>query len=449
MRSNTTSVSTGTVTHEGARVAPASAIERLRRLTMTCLLWEDGFYVDGQTSAQAIKKLVSYLVRHGRANEVYRVAHEAKHRSHLRHVPLYLARLLAKKGGITGDQLAALINRVDDIPEFLALYRGTRSPGREPLSRQVKKGLRKAFLSFTPWQLARYRKNKAAFSLQDALLLLHVRPTPALAETCARLAAGTLAAADTWEKQLSMGGDKAEVFTRLILDKKLGALATLRNLRGMKQAGVDMTLVNTWLKEMPVERLLPFQFIKALEFAPELEEGLDAAMLRCLDSCGTRLSGKTILLLDTSGSMDSRLSRNSELNRCDTAKGLAILFSAVCPDIHLFEFSHTCHQVETADLHGLALLSRLSQPDGGTDIDLAVWTAMKTYPDAERLVILTDEQSMTDITYPDLPPQTYVINIAGCHNGVGYARRITHINGWSEHVVDFIVELERQEKQHG
>ncbi|HOG65562.1 MAG TPA: TROVE domain-containing protein, partial [Spirochaetota bacterium] len=402
----------GTLTHEGARVLPASAIERLRRLTMTCLLWEDGFYVDGHTSAQAIKKLVSYLVRHGRAEEVYRVAHEAKHRSQLRHVPLYLARLLAKKGAITGDQLAALINRVDDIPEFLALYRGTRAPGREPLSRQVKKGLRKAFLSFSPWQLARYRKNDAVFSLRDALLLLHVRPTPELAETFARLAAGTLAASGSWEKELSQGQNKAEVFTRLIQEKKLGALATLRNLRGMQAAGVDMSLVHDWLTRMPVERLLPFQFVKALEYAPELMEGLNTAMLRCLASSSTRLEGTTLLLIDTSGSMESTLSKNSELTRCDAAKGLAILMAEVCPMVHIFEFNHECRSVEQGDAHGLALLSQLSAPDGGTDIDRAVQTALEAHPDAGRLVILTDEQSTSDITHPDLPQRTYIVNVA-------------------------------------
>ena len=49
---------------------------------------------------------------------------------------------------------------------------------------------------------------------------------------------GKLAAPDTGEVALSAGKDKREVWERLFAERKLGAIALLRNLRNMRAAGV-------------------------------------------------------------------------------------------------------------------------------------------------------------------------------------------------------------------
>ena len=53
--------------------------------------------------------------------------------------------------------------------------------------------------------------------------------------------------------------------------------------------------------------------------------------------------------------------------------------------------------------------------------------------------MITDEQSHDHVPAPSA--RGYVINMASNRNGVGYGAW-THVDGWSEAVVDYIAELE-------
>jgi len=57
----------------------------------------------------------------------------------------------------------------------------------------------------------------------------------------------------------------------------------------------------------------------------------------------------------------------------------------------------------------------------------------------DRLIVITDEQSHDRV--PAAKGKGYVINVASARNGVGYGEW-THIDGWSEAVIDYIAELE-------
>lgn len=58
----------------------------------------------------------------------------------------------------------------------------------------------------------------------------------------------------------------------------------------------------------------------------------------------------------------------------------------------------------------------------------------------DRLVVITDEQSSDNVSGPS--GRGYVINVASNRNGVGYGKWV-HVDGFSEAVVDYIVELEQ------
>src|SRR5580698_11107890 len=105
-----------------------------------------------------------------------------------------------------------------------------------------------------------------------------------------------------WEVALSAGADKREAWERLLREQKLGALALLRNLRNMREAGVDESLVLAALSSMSTARVLPFRFLAAARYAPQWEEALEQAMLTCVAG-QEKLRGKTIVLVDVSGSM--------------------------------------------------------------------------------------------------------------------------------------------------
>jgi hypothetical protein len=417
----------GLRTHEGAPAKHITVELQLRRSVLACLLWESQFYEDGVEIAGRIKELVPKVA----PEKVAALAVEARTQMKLRHAPLMLVREMARHAThrkLVAETLEQVIQRADELAEFVAIY---WKDGRVPLSAQVKKGLAAAFGKFDEYALAKYNR-EGPIKLRDVLFLIHAKPVDETqAALWKRLVDGELVTPDTWEVALSGGGDKREQWERLLRERKLGALALLRNLRNMEQAKVDERLVFSALKAMKTERVLPFRFIAAARYAPQWEQSLEDAMFKCVAEA-PKLKGKTVLLVDVSGSMDAQLSRRAEMTRADAGYGLAVLLREVCEKVEIFSFSEHTRRIPSR--RGFALRDAIhgSQPHGGTYLGTAVKMVAGSY---DRLIVISDEQAADSV-----PPPTetgYVINVAGYKNGVGYGRWL-HIDGWSEAVIDYI-----------
>ncbi len=422
------------LTHGGVRAVRINAEAQLRRSVLATLLWEDQFYEDGQSIADRIQALSAQVD----PGKVAALAVEAREIQKLRHVPLLLAASLAPRGGaLVGDTIARVIQRADELSEFLALY---WAKGRSPLSKQVKRGLAQAFTKFDAYQLAKYNRD-AAIKLRDVLFLTHAKPKDeAQAQLWKQLVDGTLASADTWEVALSAGKDKATEWTRLLSEGKLGYLALLRNLRGMEQAGVSKALIRqAILAGKGADKVLPFRFIAAAKAAPSFEPELDKALLASVAAV-PQFSGTTALLVDVSGSMDAKLSSKSDLTRMDAAAALAAVFPG---QAEVYSFSN--HVVQVPARKGMAGVEAIirSQQHGGTALAQAV-AAINTKGGFDRLVVITDEQA-TDRSIPaPKAGKAYMINVASAKNGVGYGAW-THLDGFSEGVLRWMAELESLE----
>jgi Mg-chelatase subunit ChlD len=217
----------------------------------------------------------------------------------------------------------------------------------------------------------------------------------------------------------------------------------LRNLRNMRDAGVNEDLVLAALGSMSTARVLPFRFLAAARYTPQWEEALEQAMLKCVANA-EKLAGKTIVLVDVSGSMTAPLSQRSEMQRTDAAYGLAVLLREIAEKVAVFSFSDKL--VDVPARRGFALRDAIdrSQPHSSTELGQAVTelneAAIKQKQSYDRLIVITDEQSHDRVPLPT--GKGYVINVASYKNGVGYGKW-THIDGWSESVVEYIRELER------
>ena len=429
-------------THEGAPAAAITPEQALRRSVLSCMLWEGEFYEDGVQIAGRIRELVPQVL----AERVAALAVEAREHMKLRHAPLLLVREMARlttHRALVADTLARVIERADELSEFVAIYWAN---GRQPLSGQVKKGLAAAFVKFDEYALAKYDRT-GAVRLRDVLFLSHARPVDESQATLwKRLAANELATPDTWEVALSATGreervgDKRQVWERLLTGRKLGALALLRNLRNMHAAGVGEELVLSALAAIKTDRVLPFRFLAAARSAPQWEQPLETAMFRALEGRTARLPGHTVLLVDVSGSMEVTLSHRSEMRRTDAAYGLAILLREIAEKVTIYTFSNDARLVPSR--RGMALRDALdkSQPHGATYLGKALDQVEKACREGyDRLVVITDEQSHDHVPPPH--GRGYVINVASNCNGVGYGEWM-HIDGWSEVVVEFIAELE-------
>ena len=414
-------------THEGAPAKHISAEQELRRSVLACMLWEDQFYEEGVAITGRIRELVPKVA----AEKVSALAIEAREKMKLRHAPLLLVREMARLAThrqLVAETLLRVVQRADEISEFVALY---WSEGKQPLSAQVKKGLAAAFTKFDEYALAKYNR-ATPVKLRDVLFLTHAKPVDsAQAELWKRLVADQLATPDTWEVALSSGADKREAWERLLGENKLGALALLRNLRNMQEAKVDEGLVRAALGRMRTERVLPFRFIAAARYAPQWEQELEQAMFRSLEG-QAKLPGKTVLLVDVSGSMDAPLSRRAEMRRNDAAYGLAVLLREIAGQASLYTFSDRLVRVPSR--RGFALRDALnaSQPHNGTYLGKALGEMDENY---DRLIVITDEQSHDAV--PNPKGRGYAINVASFQNGVGYGKW-THIDGWSDSVIEYI-----------
>lgn len=455
------------VTHEGGKAKRNDAFGELQRAVMACLLWEDSFYESGESIADRIKSLVPKVA----PERVTAMAIDARSNHGLRHVPLLLVRELARTGGHNGaveQALAAVIKRPDELSEFLALYWATNG-GKKSIGAAIKRGLSLAFNKFDEYALAKYNRDSPV-KLRDVLFLSHAKPADAVRQWTRverknvremqargfnpkrawaqtdkevlfeKLVTGTLHTPDTWEVALSAGADKKATFERLMAEGQLGGLAFIRNLRNMREVGVDAALIRTYSTTAKVWGILPWQFITAARINPWFESELEAMLYRALDGA-PKLPGHTVVLVDVSGSMSSQLSQRGESTRLDGAAGVAVLARELCESAAVYKFNASA--VLVPNRRGFALRDAIGRPAGGTHMAAAIRTvnAAEAY---DRIIVVSDEQSADGSAPPLSGKKGYMLNVGTYKNGVGYGPW-TNISGWSPSVLRYIAATETKE----
>jgi hypothetical protein len=421
-----------TTTYEGGLIRNIDNKKEFRRAVLTCMLWENSFYEKGNDIAERIKTLIPNLP----SDFVAQVAVEARLKMNLRHIPLFVVREMSRHQThkhLVADTLYQIINRPDELTEFLAIY---WKDGRCPLSNQVKKGLAKAFTKFNEYSLAKYNQDKE-IKLRDVLFLVHAKPlNNEQALIWKKLINNELETPITWETQISKHGNKKEVWEMLLSEGKLGALATLRNLRNMISSSVDTNTIKRYLLNLKTDMVLPYRFIAAATHAPQIENELEKLMLKSLTEL-PKLVGKTILLVDVSGSMDVLMSNKSDLTRLDAAFGLAILARELCENVSVYSFSRELKLIPNR--RGFALRDAItnSQPHSSTYLGNALNSITESY---DRIIVFTDEQSADAV--PNPKGKGYIINVASYNKSVAHGRW-NNINGFSENIFNYVQELEQ------
>ena len=426
-------------THEGAPARHINAEQELRRTLMACMLWEDGFYESGKTVADRIAELVPKVA----PAKVAEMAVEARSQMYLRHAPLFLVREMVRHEThrpFVRATLAAVIQRADELSEFLAIYWKDK---KQPLAKSVQRGLADAFVKFNAYQLAKYNRDNPV-KLRDVLFLSHAEPkNDEQGAAWKQLIDGTLPAPDTWEVAITACGKnkekKAAEWKRLVAERKLGAFALIRNLRNLTQNQVGDKEIRAALTEAKADKILPFRFLAALNYAPQFASELEAMMLRNLREVDP-FEGTTVVLVDMSGSMSAQISDKSEMTRRDAAIGVAIAARELSESSRVFAFGTVVKEVPA--YRGLGLRDAIMKANvgGSTNLGDAV-RFVNRQAEYDRLIIVTDEQSHDEVGGPK--GRGYVINVASNQNGVGYGPWM-HIDGWSDRVLDYIRTLEAE-----
>lgn len=243
------------------------------------------------------------------------------------------------------------------------------------------------------------------------------------------------AAGMNWEDVLSLVGDKLpkqSLWKAMI--PSMGYMALLRNLRNFDQANIPdhlATIIANKLsnpQEVAKSRQLPMRFLSAYQNAPSLRWAwpLEQALNLSLGNV-PELPGRTLILVDTSGSMNNAFSSRADLRRWDVASLFGIVLAKRCHDQHLVSFSDRTMLFPLIEGSGSVLPAWKRWQRNGYNIGHGTYTAnalREMYNRHDRVVVITDEQAhmtrnseVTDSVPAHIPMHT--INVAGYQ--MGYA----------------------------
>ncbi|MCP2337132.1 TROVE domain-containing protein [Actinomadura rupiterrae] len=237
------------------------------------------------------------------------------------------------------------------------------------------------------------------------------------------------AAGMTWESLAGwLGGPLTAAFWERIVPS-MGYFALLRNLRSLDKARVSDEVAARVAARLadPANvarsRVLPMRFLSAhraagsLRWAWPLEQALNASLANV-----PSLPGRTLILVDRSGSMFGRLSERSDLTSADAAAvfGTALALRAERADLVQFGTSHEAVRFQPGD--SVLKIVQAFRNCGGTDTAAAV---RAHYRNHDRVVIVTDEQAWGTVwgreptrAVPDRVP-VYTWNLVGYRYGHG------------------------------
>ena len=271
-----------TQNHESAKAWRMTPEWELYTTVVTTMGTEDKFYERGDDRVRRIAD----LVRKVDAEFVAQMAVYARTEMHLRSVPMLLLVELAnchRGDSLVSRAVSRTVQRADEITELLMCYQWRMGrKGLRRLSSQLRKGLAEAFNRFDEYQFAKYNRTDRKVTLRDALLLVHPKPKDKTqGELFRKILNGSLETPYTWETELSAvgqrcsvsGKDKAEAkreaWHQLVESRRMGYMATLRNLRNMLKLRLDdesMQQVCDYLADPDAVRKskqLPFRFLSA------------------------------------------------------------------------------------------------------------------------------------------------------------------------------------------
>ena len=453
-------VSSGALTHEGGAAYVSDAHSELFRLGVNLLAGgENTYYENGKVRAQRFVDLVSQLAVSDptwtfRFLTWLRDEGNIRTASILGSVAAIHARLAAGSNedltyypgesvGFNRAFASCVPQRLDEVGELFAIWDSLYGkPYPQPLKRGAADALGRLA---NPYSVMKYDTASHAFRVADVLGITHASASdpaqnalyayavanrygnpfevedaalPMIAENIKLReeavdnpkvlldSARLKAAGFTWEDTLSLAGNrvpKDQLWNALILGGNVGYMAMLRNLRNFQEAGISQEATDYVMAKLvdPVavakSRQFPFRFWSAYKNATGTQwaHPLEIAIQLSTQNV-PELSGSTLALIDTSGSMAATMSNNSTIRRDECAAVFAAALAQKNPgkvDLHMF----ADYDAEVKTTKGgsiLRIVEEVTRRNGevgyGTQ---TVQTVQRLYRDHDRVMIFTDGQS--------------------------------------------------------
>lgn len=273
--------------------------------------------------------------------------------------------------------------------------------------------------SLKDYQLGKYKLKGKEYNMYDLINITHAHSA-----TIDKYKAGTLETPDTWETAISgskSDEEKSQNWQRLVEENKLGYLALIRNLRNIVNSSPDADWIEEYLvpqieNETAIKKSLafPYQIYCSWKNYGIRNLSIDVALDRAFRvACGNMpdMPGDTVIILDVSGSMKSRLSSNSSL----TLKEVGAVYAAamfVNTNADFVKFGNDAKRIQLNPLENIFdIVQKMQDNDDcgyGTDIVPAFNLLYKQY---DRIFLVSDMQIMDNNTrgwyYRSKGPDTY------------------------------------------
>lgn len=304
------------------------------------------------------------------------------------------------------------MHRPDDVAEIFAAidYLGDKR------SHALVRGAADYISTLKDSTLAKYKLGSREYNMYDLINLTHAH-----SKVIDQYKADVLASADTWEVNIAGASDKNErdqEWKRLVEEHKLGYMALIRNLNNILAVS---NISNQWIKDILVPQIIdksniihslmfPYRFYTAylnLKIQnPYVMEALGEAFTIAAMHNAPQLESASAIILDVSGSMESRISSNSNITIKQVGACFAIALWLANPTCPIIKFGNRAKLVTNLSPieNPFILIGRLCANDNcgyGTEIVPAFELLHREiYDDTyKRIFIISDMQVMEDNSY--------------------------------------------------
>lgn len=348
----------------------------------------DKFYETEKSTIDRMKDLIEKCDKEFCAKAIVYARREFGMRSVTHVAASILAKYISNEKWAKGF-FNSVVYRVDDMTEIVSYHLSKN----EKISNAMKKGFSAAFSKFDKYQIAKYRGENNKVKLVDVVNLIHPKYSEKNGDAIKELVEGNLKSTDTWESMLTEAGSdkdkKIRAWKSLLSENRLGYFALLRNVRNIVSLG-DESLNNLCFKALVNKDaihkslVLPFRFVTAYK---ELQYVSSEAMSYISEACEIacdnmpKFDGKTLVALDTSGSMCS-------VSNIASLFAAAFVKSNKC-DLITFNYGASYKTVNWNDSL-ITIQQSLNFCGGGTNFPSIFNVANKKY---DRVIILSDMQS--------------------------------------------------------
>lgn len=396
--------------YEGGKVFEKNPLEEWMNALFSSYL-TDKFYESEDTQTARFIELTNQIIAKYGASFAAKAAVFARKELGMRSVSQLTAAILNEYQFENKRHFfSQIVNRPDDVAEIFAAIEAFD----DKRSHAAVRGFGDYLSSLGDYHIGKYKMKGKQYNMFDLINITHAH-----SESIDKYKAGTLEAPDTWEVKISTSDDKDQEWCYLLQEDKLGYLALIRNLNNILEA-VDPTKTGQFDDSIIVDYLVPqitnvdkirkslvfpyqiynaYRNLKVRNFA--VIAALDTAFRIACDNM-PEFAGKTAIVLDVSGSMDSTISSKSVISLKEIGACYAVAIWLKNPNVDIIKFGNYAKNANLNPLDNtFSCIEKLVVNDNcgfGTNVT-PVYEDFLNYHFYDRIFLISDMQIMNHYSY--------------------------------------------------